>query len=599
MKVTTQVAKTAQDALNAKQSAVHNNHSIVPNDSSNSSAQSNRDLYKDLLDKMKIGKIRRQTPLVNAGYATRVLALSSTILRFLQHLDDSQKKVNLVIIGAGLDVLGIWSTLVAARDYGENRNIMLYEIDCEQNYQEKIEALERSNLMTTSKASDDGDIYEGKLSNSGDNISENNYVLVKSDLRKVDELMITMKRTSFDNTIPTLVLSELVLAYLNLDLEGKYTDDLLAYIAKHLCCSKSSAFLAYEPVVPDNVDQIVGVAKGYSDEYFAQFVTKLDKGIVLDEKTQQGKRDDVSSSSFAPLGTSSNDVMQRMRFIGFDGILSSTSVSKTTRYFLEKEIISLPELFDEYAALRLHLQCYSIICAAGKDADDPFDLNVDFWCKIFPWLRIENSRSGSFLNSQVSLPTKQPSAKYIIRAIRECDQEKVRSLFKASYEKLSAEYSSVRKLVKSALKNDLSTKSTYESKYIVAPIWNKYASAGGGFWVATSVGSENGKILGCLGVKKVSSAIEGEKQDDDVAYYEINRLAVDPSVMRLGFGKGMLDFIEKNLKGRNSSVPIKLIASTPKVSEPANEFYFSNGFQVAKEVEMGTMIIRTFVKVIN
>ena len=105
MKVTTQVAKTAQDALNAKQSAVHNNHSIVPNDSSNSSAQSNRDLYKDLLDKMKIGKIRRQTPLVNAGYATRVLALSSTILRFLQHLDDSQKKVNLVIIGAGLDVL--------------------------------------------------------------------------------------------------------------------------------------------------------------------------------------------------------------------------------------------------------------------------------------------------------------------------------------------------------------------------------------------------------------------------------------------------------------------------------------------------------------
>ena len=259
----------------------------------------------------------------------------------------------------------------------------------------------------------------------------------------------------------------------------------------------------------------------------------------------------------------------------------------------------LPELFDEYAALRLHLQCYSIICAVGKDANNPFDLNVDFWCKIFPWMRIENTTSGSFLNSHVSLPTKQPSAKYIIRAIREYDQEEVRSLFKSSYEKLSAEYSSVRKLVKSALKNDLSTKSSFKSKYIVAPIWNKYASGGGGFWVATSVGSEKGKILGCVGVKKVSNAIEGERQDDDVAYYEINRLAVDPSVMRLGFGRGMLDFIERNLKGRNSSVPIKLIASTPKVSEPANEFYFSNGFQIAKEVEMGTMIIRTFVKVIN
>lgn len=600
MKVTTQVARTAQDALNAKQSAVHNNHSIVPNDGSNSNAQSNRDLYKDLLDKIKTGKIRRQTPLVNAGYATRVLALSSTIMRFLQHLDDSHKKVNLVIIGAGLDVLGIWSTLVAARDYGENRNIMLYEIDCEQNYHEKIEALERSNLMTTSKTSVNGEIYEGKLSNSGDSILENNYILVKSDLRKVDELIITMKRTSFDNTIPTLVLSELVLAYLNLDQEGKYTDDLLAYIANDLCCSKSSAFLAYEPVAPDNVDnQIVGVARGYSDEYFAQFVTKLDKGTILDEKSRQAKKDDVSSSSFAPLGTSSTEVIQRMRYVGFDGILSSTSVSKTTRYFLEKEITSLPELFDEYAALRLHLQCYSIICAAGKDFDDPFDLNVDFWCKIFPWMRIENITSGSFLNSQVSLSTKQPSAKYIIRAIREYDQEEVRSLFKSSYEKLSTQYSSVRKLVKSALKNDLSTKPTSESKYIDANIWNKYASAGGGFWVATSVGAENGKILGCVGVKKVSSAIEGEKQDDNAAYYEINRLAVDPSVMRLGFGRGMLDFIEKNLKGRNSSVPIKLIASTPKVSQPANEFYFSNGFQVAKEVKMGTMIIRTFVKVIN
>ena len=51
------------------------------------------------------------------------------------------------------------------------------------------------------------------------------------------------------------------------------------------------------------------MARGYSDEYFAQFVTKLDKGTILDEKSRQAKKNDVSSSTFSPLGTSSTEVI--------------------------------------------------------------------------------------------------------------------------------------------------------------------------------------------------------------------------------------------------------------------------------------------------
>ena len=121
------VAKTAIDAIQAKYSAVMAGYNPMVAD--------RHDLYQQLLEKMmarihqhqdtdettppsstKRKRRHQQTPLVNAGYASRVLAMSHRIQSFLLYhqmtaaasfASGEKKKVQLLFLGCGLDVMGM------------------------------------------------------------------------------------------------------------------------------------------------------------------------------------------------------------------------------------------------------------------------------------------------------------------------------------------------------------------------------------------------------------------------------------------------------------------------------------------------------------
>ena len=630
MRVTAPVAKTAQDAINAKFSAVQCKYKLVPemqlssNHSNNSIGgvvpfTSSQDLYKDLLDKIKDGKVRRQAPLINAGYSIRVLAISSTILRLVKEkrrvLDSS--KINLVFLGAGLDIVGIWACLIGTYDTSINANVQLYEVDCEENFNAKRDALLNSEILSKHSSHDevnvgDAKILKGRIGiyNEEEEVQDEgcNFTLVSSDLRDISGLDKAFKATSFDSSVPTVVISELVLAYLNLDQSGSHTNDLLNYISSQLCTSRHSIFLAYEPVFPgnDKDSKDTNIVQGYGQEYFSQFVSKLDRGNARDTTSgNQCNSKVVESSSFAPIGKSSSHVIDRLRKSGFDGVVGCTPVAKAAGYITES--IQPPELFDEYAALRLHLYCYSIICATGS-YNGSTSQDVKNWIAICPWLKIEsnNATKGSGRKFQREID----GTNLILIPIKCEHQEQVRCLFKESYTDFFEQFPSVRKLVKNALKSDLSTKHKTEptTDSMDCAIWQHYCSNGGAFWIVTreqiaydadnisksQQNRNNCTVVGCIGVKKcASSAVSSYRYE---TLYEINRLAVISSDRGNGVGKALLHCAEDFVRGREATGKIGILATTPQVLHAANCFYSANGFCIDKESVIGSMVIRSFVK---
>ena len=144
--ISTPVAKTALDALNSKLSAVNCGFTPIKK-------EQNGDLYIKFLNEMNKGlhecdyddndsnskpiPIRRQSPLVNAGYSCRVAALSQMIYEFIH--SHTKSKINVVIMGSGFDVLGLWA--------GTFDNVMVYEVDCYENNDMKFKALTNMGLI--------------------------------------------------------------------------------------------------------------------------------------------------------------------------------------------------------------------------------------------------------------------------------------------------------------------------------------------------------------------------------------------------------------------------------------------------------------------
>ena len=147
------VSRTALDALHAKLSAISVGY--VP-------VQYNGTEYNDLLykisenvgnneDEKSIKKqskvVRRQTPLVNAGYAIRVLVVSKALERFIRinTLDNDNNiasdDVNVVILGCGLDMLGLWAS------HTFPSKVKLFEVDCQEIVHLKKNALMKSGLV--------------------------------------------------------------------------------------------------------------------------------------------------------------------------------------------------------------------------------------------------------------------------------------------------------------------------------------------------------------------------------------------------------------------------------------------------------------------
>lgn len=582
---TSPVTRTASDALLAKWSALDAGYRPVGR---------HGNIYSILLEEMTTEALKsegirqnRQSPLVNAGYAARLACMTYAVESFLSFhqktnsLDESTTPpLQVVLLGCGLDVLGLWA-LSHSPD-----TIKVFEVDVPEIAVAKKELLESMEwLQVTSTQQDDGDAIsvQGVVSATESDIV--NYSIASCDLK--DPVSVEKALASVDKSIPTLVLSELVLAYLG----QQGTDDLLSWCSLNLCAARGSVFAAYEVLGPssNNSMDVRSEIDGYKYQYSKKFQDKLERRVA-----QEGKTGDDKEETFHPLGDSPGAVKKRLSSDQFER--SQTGLAGTVAacvFDRDKQMgggrsYKPCEPFDEHAALTLHLHSYVFLCAFAKETD------IDLIRVMCPWTRV------SLFDMQPKVVRVDDDSEICVRSIEAKDQQQTIQLFLETYKDLSKQVSSVSKMVNAALRTDLqcSVNETHSS------IGSRYKTWGGVFLVAVESrevndSSEPSTVIGCVGIRRCDAS-EGDVRGGIVNTFEIHRLAVDTSCRGRGVGKMLLRIVEEEfVRPELNGEAYRIIATTPSLLKQANPLYTSNGFRLMKQESIGEMAINTYVKTGN
>lgn len=549
---TLSITKTALDALIAKRSALSVGYDPLPQKGA---------LFQQLMNIIAGGTDQKQqSPLVNAGYAVRLAVVTSTVYSFLQYHADTP--VQLVILGCGLDVLGLWAHSI------DSSNVTVFELDTPEISNTKKDLLLQSKLVVD-LGLDSGAVLKGHFAdpNNSDatshtSLSKATYNLHACDLRKIESIEPCFY--TLDKSKPTLVISELVLTYLG----RQGMDRLLSWCAVNLCCNPTSCMAAFEALSPKAPIQH-SVLEGYKERYCQYFVDKLSRGLAKCDP----------SELFYPPGCDVNSVETRFRNAGF-----GESMAALAGNALINQVLRSPEPFDEHAALSLHVRSYALVVGFHRRVEVPMARCLCPWSSVvkhdFPATTFQGVERQEFT----------------IRVIQAKDQEKVRNLYSKTYEDLFEEYPSVRKMVKTGLKTDLSCSSD-DCAWEYSTMAARYGLAGGVFLVAIDHSGE--RLLGCAGLRQRQRR-EGLHTGNHHRTFEIHRFAVDPDSRGKGVGKRLMMALDNFIaRERKEDEVCALVATTPAVLIAANNLYASSGFQQGKEEKLGKMTINTYCKIIK
>lgn len=594
----TAVEKTSSDALHAKWSAWSiGYHPVIANSA----------IYFDLLQQVASHvtvSLKRQSPLVNAGYAARMASLAGTVQQFLNY-HCNHHPVDIVVLGCGLDTLGLWIySLVENKD-----NVRIIEIDTPQVCASKRKILTGLGLLETRELESDSDmetfranirlsgICEGEQK--GGASTSDCYVLLSGDLRNVDWLDQALSFRQQSPPRPTLAILELVLAYLG----EANIDRLLKFSATSLCATTGSALVALEPLGPDKSKIVqpsscgVSVGQLYREEYCRQFQAKLARGVATSPSADQRDDSHLEANCFTPLGHSSQSVEDRFQAAGFRYAFScSLGVSAAWAQSRWGAMLQAPEPFDEHAALLLHLSSYVLVCGfIEQHSSMEMQRIMCGWSKklmttlyVNPlkirWVDGDNNNDGVYTISEIQ---------------SHHEDEQVRGMFRNTYQDLFEDYPAVKKLVKSAIKSDLGIERGVTGHAANrSSIGVRYRSLGGIFVVATvqadaegeTVESDWRRVVGFAGIRVWGGV--------DQKSFEIQRLAVDETMRGKGIGGALLKAIETSLK-TIFRPRCQLLATTPDILTSANALYTLNGYQLKETKKISNLTMNTYSKLIQ
>jgi ribosomal protein S18 acetylase RimI-like enzyme/O-methyltransferase involved in polyketide biosynthesis len=557
------VLKTAYDALMSKKSALDAGYEPVDR---------NFEVYRNLLNKIVCSNgrsgPRRQTPLVNAGYAVRIAIVTHAVNRFIEyHSKRNRNTVQLVCLGCGLDVVGLWAHSLSPS------TVRIFEVDTKEICNEKRAILLSNDLVKSFDESslDNGAVLAGRVSTAcEDETNTSNYTLLTCDLRYSDQ--VKMAFSTLDSSVPTLILSELVLAYLG----RSGVDGILDLCASTVCCASDSAFVAYEPLGEGTG---TGAVEAYKQEYCQLFREKLQRGSAL---TCPGKVSEGEGEMFHPFGSSPESVESRMQTAGFPTAYASL-VGKAALHAASCHggLVS-PEPFDEHAAFTLHMSSYVLACGFSRGTEKNLTSCMCPWSiiSIFP-MPIQG------MLDQI------PGIS--IDLVEAGDQMQVKELFSETYQELAHKYPAVRKLVKTALKTDL----RFSTDTNALNIGFTYKTNGGIFIVAAedATNSEQRRhVVGCVGLRRCHIDEGRNRGSRGIETFEIHRLAVDSSARGRGIGRALLDTLDRFASWKVDSDEFRIVATTPALLLPANQLYHSCGYRLVKEESMGGLTMNTYLK---
>lgn len=525
--VDTSIERTAVDALQAKSSSIAAGYAI--------GSRTYQERTTQLAAHMTASG--RQTPLVHLGYALRTAVIASAVERFILHHQD--RPTQLVILGAGLDVLGL-SVLMEHCSVVE-----VIEVDTEDNSQRKRQALMDLGWIT----SDDNiqaAIWIGRPKDCPDQC----YRSLAIDLT----IASSLETLELDPQRPTLIISELVLAYLG----ETAVERVLDWCARHV--GKDGCLVALEPLgqCSSSTTDAENVENGYQAMYLAQFQAILERG--------QSK-----AASFAPLGEDCQALERRLSGQGFSRVHAITVGQAATA----DKPWRTKELFDEHAALTLHLRSYSVVFGFGIESSKLFRRHLCPFVTNCP-------------------PIQRPIAAGDMVWITSLEREHehgIRRLFTDAYEPFYDEYPTLRKMCYGALEKDLLP--TAHAHEDVSSMYRYYHERGGYFLVA--INTEH-SVLGGVAVRRLELT-ELHRRGLNRPSFEMYRLVVDPTTRKSGLARTLLTRLEELLAAQ--AAEYHLIAVTLTILTAANHFYAKHGFQFIEDSPIKELTLRTFIKTVE
>ena len=620
---------------------------------------------------------RRQTPLVNAGYAHRVSCILLGIRQFLQ-FHATEPVINVLVLGAGMDVTGLWAAAISSATNSQQQQqqqirhvieVDQVEICAAKRERLLVQKLVHVNNLTENKNGESSSpspsradaetsgsacfIHKARIPQATSSTTKSTYTLVAADLRQLDQLeqvllpLLVNHKIDGTTTIPTLIVSELVLSYLS----QSQQQALLQWCAQHLLLHPGSALLAYEALGPTENETTTttssNVLQNYQHAYRNQFAEKLGRGQA---KTEVSSDDSVSDGNqnrsnhttpttelFVPVGPSCEQIQKVwQRHCGFGHVHATTAgnaawwyrtVVRTDNNNSNNKMapaaaaaaaaatttMTTSELFDEHAALTLHLQSYVVVWAfaAETTAQNLKDTAYLFRRWTCPWTTASLARHLS-LSCHMWLTIVEP-----------CDEMSIRALYKQSYRQYVEEYTSIRKMVQTSLRKDLALSTSDKDKNgdfdadVFSSIRQAYLEQGGDFWVVirqtdeattTTETSSCRIVVGGIGLRRCSPTEEMARRAalenassfllHETCYYEIHRLFVREENRGRGIASALVQHAAEWALQKSPSA-IALLATTPSILEHANHFYESRGFSLLHSQQVGELLMRTYINHAN
>ena len=268
-----------------------------------------------------VEKKRRRAGLINWGYYVRYKSLESSFENIVQTLcDRKDRKFQILSIGAGFD-----TTYFSMKHKTEADNFVFYEIDLPSNVSRKSKLIERSDRCVKMLKNP---------SFSPDGIVDENFILFACDLADQEKLNTSLLNYNFDFNLPTVILSECVITYM----EERDSTNLIKFLASKL---PHASFIVYEQIRPS--------------DGFGEFMVEHFKTIGSPIKGVH-KYSDTKCQT------------RRYKDCGWQHCQTRT-LTQVWDSFDQEEInrIKTLEPFDEYEEFVLKTSHYLVVCASNGD----------------------------------------------------------------------------------------------------------------------------------------------------------------------------------------------------------------------------------------
>lgn len=189
--------------------------------------------FQDVYLQHFVCKVSRRAPLINRGYYVRWKAVDHCVRRFLEITAHCPKR-QILSLGAGFDSLyfRLYSSGVLSRT-------VVFEVDFPDVARRKCALIKSNNILREMLQSDSQPSTEPLY------LFSSQYRLLGVDMRALSQMEKGLESSSFEWMTPTLILSEVVLTYM----ETKWSDSVISWAANHL---PQSLFIIYEQIRPSD-----------------------------------------------------------------------------------------------------------------------------------------------------------------------------------------------------------------------------------------------------------------------------------------------------------------------------------------------------------